>query len=254
MSDKTKIPKIEPIKLKDYTVKQSKFDMVPRIPMRSLVLAPSGGGKTILIQNLIMNIYKDCFNRIYIFSPSINVDYTWQPVKRYLEEELKLFENDKEKFYYAKFDVEALNKIIDTQHKIIQYLKRNGKSSLFSILVIIDDFADNHQVSHHPLINSLFTRGRHNSISTIVSTQKLRAISNIIRVNATELYVFRLRNYADLESFIEEVSAIYHEKTILEIYNMATDEPYSFLCVNLRAKKKSDTFYIRFEKRIERGD
>ena len=118
-----KIPKIEPIKLKDYTVKQSKFDMVPRIPMRSLVLAPSGGGKTILIQNLIMNIYKGCFNRIYIFSPSINVDYTWQPVKRYLEEELKLFENDKEKFYYDKFDVEALTTIIDTQHKIIQYLK-----------------------------------------------------------------------------------------------------------------------------------
>jgi stress-induced morphogen len=249
-----KIPKIEPIKLKDYTVKQSKFDMVPRIPMRSLVLAPSGGGKTILIQNLIMNIYKDCFNRVYIFSPSINVDYTWQPVKRYMEEELKLFENDKEKFYYDKFDVEALTKIIDTQHKIIQYLKRNGKSSLFSILVIIDDFADNHTVSHHPLINSLFTRGRHNSISTIVSTQKFRAISNIIRVNATELYVFRLRNYADLESFVEEVSAIYPKKTILEIYNMATDEPYSFLYVNLRAKRKQDTFYIRFEKRIEFDD
>jgi len=201
-----------------------------------------------------MNIYKDCFNRIYIFSPSINVDHTWQPVKRYLEEELKLFENDKEMFYYDKFDVEALTKIIDTQHKIIQYLKRNGKSSLFSILVIIDDFADNHTVSHHPLINSLFTRGRHNSISTIVSTQKFRAISNIIRVSATELYVFRLRNYADLESFIEEVSAIYPKKTILEIYNMATDESYSFLYVNLRAKAKKDTFYIRFEKRIEIGD
>jgi hypothetical protein len=39
MSDKN-IPKIEPIKLKDYNVKQSKFDMVPRIPMRSLILAP----------------------------------------------------------------------------------------------------------------------------------------------------------------------------------------------------------------------
>ena len=76
----------------------------------------------------------------------------------------------------------------------------------------------------------------------------MRAISNIIRVNASELYVFRLRNYADLESFIEEVSAIYPKKTILEIYNMATDEPYSFLYVNLRAKKKGDTFYIRFEK------
>ena len=70
------VPTIEPIKPKDYTVKQSKFDVVPRVPMRSLILAPSGGGKTVLIQNLIMNIYKGCFNRIFIFSPSINVDYT----------------------------------------------------------------------------------------------------------------------------------------------------------------------------------
>ena len=41
------IPTIEPIKLKDYTVKQSKFDMVPRVPMRSLILAPCGGGKNL---------------------------------------------------------------------------------------------------------------------------------------------------------------------------------------------------------------
>ena len=100
MSDK--IPKIEPIRLKDYTVRQSKYDMVPRVPMRSLILAPSGGGKTILIQNLIMNIYKGCFNRVYIFSPSINVDYTWQPAKQYIEEEMKVFESDKEKIYFDK--------------------------------------------------------------------------------------------------------------------------------------------------------
>ena len=138
MSDK--ITKIEPIKLKDYTVKQSKYDMVPRIPMRSLILAPSGGGKTILIQNLIINIYKGCFNRIFIFSPSINVDYTWQPVKKYIEEEMKVFENDKEKMYFDKFDVVELTKIIETQHKIIQYLKKNDRKSLFSILIYGLDF------------------------------------------------------------------------------------------------------------------
>jgi hypothetical protein len=155
---------------------------------------------------------------------------------------MKVFENDKEKFYFDNFDVSALTKIIDTQHKIVQYLKQNNKNKLFSILIIIDDFADNHLVSHRPLINALFTRGRHNNISTIVSTHKSRAISNIIRVNATELYVYRLRNYSDLEAFIDEVSAIYPKKTILEIYNLATDEPYSFLYVNLRAKKKTDIF------------
>ena len=104
-------------------------------------------------------------------------------------------------------------------------------------------------MSHHSLINALFTRGRHNNISTIVSAQKFRAISNIIRVNATELYVYRLRNYSDLEAFIDEVSAIYPKKTILEIYKLATDEPYSFLYVNLRAKKKTDIFFFKIWKK-----
>jgi zona occludens toxin (predicted ATPase) len=45
---------------------------------------------------------------------------------------------------------------------------------------------------------ALYTRGRHNSISTITATQKFAAIAPIIRVNATELYIYRLRNYKDL--------------------------------------------------------
>ena len=63
-------------------------------------------------------------------------------------------------------------------------------------------------------------------------------------------FIYRLRNYRDLETFIEEVSAVV-DKTLLEIYNMATSEPYSFLYVNLRAKNKNDMFWIKFNKRIE---
>ena len=62
-----KIPKIEPIKLKEFDTKQSKYPMVPLIPFRSVILGPSGSGKTILLQNMILDIYKDCFSRIYIF-------------------------------------------------------------------------------------------------------------------------------------------------------------------------------------------
>jgi len=50
----------------------------------------------------------------------------------------------------------------------------------------------------------------------------------LIRKNATELYIYRLRNYRDLETFIEEVSASYDKKTLLELYNTATSEAYSF--------------------------
>ena len=73
-------------------------------------------------------------------------------------------------------------------------------------------------------------------------------------MNATELFIYRLRNNRDLETFIEEVSAITDKKTLLEIYNLATHDPYSFLFVNLRAKKKNDMFMIRFDKKIEIED
>ena len=74
--------KIEPIKLKEYETKQSKYDIAPKIPFRSVILGPSGSGKSILLQNMILNIYRNCFSRIYIFSPSIDVDATWSPVKK----------------------------------------------------------------------------------------------------------------------------------------------------------------------------
>ena len=55
----------------------------------------------------------------------------------------------------------------------------------------------------------------------------------------------------DLESFIEECSALANKKDLLEIYNMAVEVPYSFLYVKLNAKSKKDMFYINFSKRIE---
>jgi hypothetical protein len=148
-----------------------------------------------------------------------------------------------------------LHKIIDTQHKVIDFMKKKNIKKLYSILVVVDDFADSPEISRHSkILHGLYTRGRHNSISTITATQKFAAIANIIRVNATELYIYRLRNYRDLETFIEEVSAVVDKKTLMQIYNMATSEPYSFLYVNLRAKTKNDIFHIRFDKKIEIED
>jgi len=250
MTQVNEIPIIKPIQTKEYETKQSKYNVVSRLPLRSIVLGPSGSGKSILLQNMILDIYKDCFSRIYIFSPSINVDFqTWEPVKKYINKSIN--NTHDENFYYDNFDEEALHSIINTQRKIVEYQKKNDHKKLFQILVIIDDFADNFKVSHHPLINALFTRGRHSCISTIVATQKFHALSNIIRINATDLYVFRLRNYSDLQAFLDEVSALAEKTVILQMYKMATDEPFSFLYVRLTAKNKNDMFFIRYEKRLE---
>ena len=198
---------------------------------------------------MILDIYRDCFSRIYIFSSSINVDFqTWEPVKKYINKNIQ--NTHDEEFFFDNFDEAALSDIIKTQKKIVEYQKKHDHKKLFQILVIIDDFADNYKVSHHPLINALFTRGRHSCISTVVATQKFHALSNIIRINATDLYVFRLRNASDLQAFLDEVGALAEKSFLLQMYKMATDEPYSFLYVRLNAKSKDNMFFIRYEKKL----
>ena len=245
-------PKIEPVTIKEYEVKQSKYNIVSKLPMRSIILGPSGSGKTVLLQNMILDIYRDCFSRIFIFSPSINVDSTWNSVKKYISDEMKVEHTEEEPIYFDHYDANALQNIIDIQHKITTYLKSQNKTKLFQILIIIDDFADDPSFSRHSkIVHALYTRGRHNMISTITATQKFSAIHPLIRVNATDSYVYRLRNYKDLETFIDEVSALASKKELLNLYHISTTyKPYSFLYVKLTANNKNNMCFINFEQKI----
>jgi hypothetical protein len=226
---KTNDLKITLISVKSFTCKQSKHGTVPNLRLRGVMLAPSGSGKTVLLAYSILKVYRGCFERMYMFSPGVNVDQTWEAVKQYQEDVTKVRESDKEQLYYDHYNTEDLEKIIETQSKVILHMKKQKHSHLFSVLVIVDDFADDPSFSRHfKLLHSLFTRGRHNRITTIVSTQKFTAVAPIIKVNATFLCVYRLRNTKDLETFLEELSALTPRKELIEIYHLATREPYSF--------------------------
>ena len=83
----------------------------------------------------------------------------------------------------------------------------------------------------------------------MVATQKFNALHPIIRVNASELFVFRLRNNQDLQTFIDEVSALVDKQTLLEMYKMATKEAYSFLYIKVTAKDINDMFYKKMVKK-----
>ena len=117
-------PKIQPIHIKEYTVKQSSYDVVGKLPIRSIILGPSGSGKTVLLQNMILDIYKGCFNRVYIFSPSIDVDASWNPIKKYINNQMAVKHIDEDPIYFDHYDAEALHDILGTQHKITDYYSR----------------------------------------------------------------------------------------------------------------------------------
>lgn len=247
-------PDIKPINLIEYSSKQSKYANVPSLPLRSCIYGPSGSGKSVLLQNMILNIYKGCFERIYIFSPNIHIDSIWYEVKNHIEKDIGK-ETDDDKFYYDTYREEDLAHIIDTQKNIVKFLKDKGKKKLFNIAVIIDDFADDKAFSRNSvLLHNLFTKGRHYAISSIVCSQKVTLLSPIIRVNCLDLFVYKLRNYSDLFTIVEELSALLDKQTIMNIYEMATKEPYSFLYVKLGSKDINNMFHIRFDKTIKIQD
>ena len=76
------------------------------------------------------------------------------------------------------------------------------------------------QILHGSLnyyMNHTSEEGSTYMISTITSTQIYTQISPIVRKNMTHLFIYRLRNYNDLESIVEEMSVIYDKNTLLQI-------------------------------------
>ena len=80
---------------------------VPQLPTRSLIVGPSASGKTYLLNNLITNIYKKCFERVHIFSQSINLDRTYDPIKD-MQKDIK-----GEELYFETFNEMTLQDIIN---------------------------------------------------------------------------------------------------------------------------------------------
>ena len=169
MSD---IPIVKPYKTKEYTFTQSNYEVAPRIPFSMVITGQSGSGKTVLLSNLILDIYKGCFSRIFIWSSSIDLDPVWTPVKKYIEKDVNV-NPEKEKVYFDTFNIDEMQKVLDLQHKTNQFQKKNEHPKLFSVLFLIDDFIDQASFAkHNNLLNALDIKARHYGVNIISSSQK----------------------------------------------------------------------------------
>jgi len=116
-------PNVKPIDEIHYTFPQSNYQVVPQVSFRAIITGPSGSGKSVLLVNMILDIYRNVFSRVFIWSPSIEVDSIWLPVKKYIKQQMKI-DTDKEKCWFEEFNVEDLERVLDTQHKITEYSKK----------------------------------------------------------------------------------------------------------------------------------
>ena len=230
---------------KSWSWRKPSSEVFPQTPgANGCFLAPSGMGKTTTLISMLLGPYKACFDEVHVYSPSVELDSAWDPVKEWAK-------GLKAASFNSEWDEGKLHETLDQQREKIRVLKAaKSKKHLPQVLVIIDDFADRWDVMHRAatILTTLFIRGRHMGCSCWISSQKLTAISSVARVNFRFLCVWRLRNQKEIYALLEELSALYPIPVLHQMYETALeDEPHSFWYINLVAKKKEDMFHIRFE-------
>ena len=262
------MPKVNKIPVTEYELKQPKSEVMASTPLRGLLVNPSGGGKTTLLANLILSpdMYQGVFERIFIFSPTVHLDSTWEPVKKYIYEELGHDEDKEGPACFEDFDVPALKKIIQTQKTIRQHLMEKyakphwrGPKKMPQVLILLDDWSDRPDVLQKrggdDVLATLYLKGRHYFLSTLSSVQKLKTVNTVVRSNSTALFIGRLKNATELmDGIVREFSAIVDPKTLLAMYHRAIGyAAYSFFYIDL-SKASGPKFYINFEVEMRKSE
>jgi hypothetical protein len=207
-----------------------------------------------IILNILLRYYADAFARIWFFSPSIKLDPQYAPLRKYLE---KMTDQKKEPLMFEDLDQAVLGKILEEQKQLTEECRKR-KVKPPQVCICLDDLADRGDIlskrqggtSGGSWLVSLATRGRHFGVTWIISSQVLNLVGTVIRKNVRCMCVWRLRNHKEVQTLCEELSGIYDSQTVMQLYNHATAEPFSFMFVRLDAKTRRDMFWLRFEARL----
>tara|TARA_R110001592_G_scaffold14084_1_gene63743 strand:- start:637 stop:1413 length:777 start_codon:yes stop_codon:yes gene_type:complete len=100
-------------------------------------------------------------------------------------------------------------------------------------------------------INSLATRFRHYEMSIMIFVQSARAVSNMIRSNATDILIYRQQSNLEMDKLREEYSDL-APKNFELYYKIAMMEDYNFLYID--GQKNPSHFYAGFSELLGIGD
>ena len=214
--------------------RQPAADWLPSTPFLMGVSGPSMSGKGVLIQNLLMNpaLYhtdkgEPVFDEVHYWTGSAKLDINLDKLKRWTEDALHQ-DIEKNPAIHDGFKPDEVREVIERQRKAVRKARRESKR-IPQMLFVVDDLADDARTMKCGLIRELMLRGRHSWISTILSTQKMRAIDHACRLQFTAIAQFSVRSLKDWSVILEEFTAAIPPKTLQAMYDLATADPYGFL-------------------------
>ena len=212
---------------------------LPQPPFLLLIAGSVRAGKTNLIINLLRSsdmFGDDYFDQVKVYSNSIHND----PKGKYLMDVFDVQDGYKDSY-------------ID---KFVEHQKSFDRDDMPTALLLFDDII-NKDFKKNNSISFLASRFRHIETSIIIAVQSFRAISPIIRSNATNICIMKQQSAGkkgELSKIVEEYSDLAgSEERFLEYYNYCiNDAPYSFMAID--AQSNPAKFMLRFERVIGEGD
>lgn len=190
------------------------------IPMRMLIIGPSGVGKSNAVCNIIKIFSKPqgTFSTITIITKNKN-----EPLYNYLE------------------DVSKGNIVIKENMSSLPDLDKFDKS--LNHLVIVDDLVlDKNQT---PIIE-YFIRARKKNVSVVYISQSYYNTPKIIRNNINYLIILRLSGLRNINMILSECQLNIEKKELLKIYDEATKKKFHFLLIDLDTDEK-DRYRFNFK-------
>ena len=177
-------------------------------PFRSLVVAPSGSGKSNFITNLISLFCKGkgTFDSIFIFC-------------KCKDEALYQFLGDKSKG------------LIEVHEDLEKLPALNELKPSEQTLIIFDDFITD--IKKFPIISKYFIRGRKRGCSLMFLSQSYYNTPKFIRQNINYLVVLKLGGTRDVNSILRECSIGLTKEQLLSMYKEATREKFDVFIINL---------------------
>lgn len=181
------------------------FDLTFKHPSRWIIYGPSQSGKTTFVGNL-MNKSEELFG---------------------LKFEDKIFCCD----YEPDNQFEDFSKVDNLKDELIQKLSRKKPS-----VIILDDVMN--LAINDELVSDFFTKHSHHLNSTIIFiTQNLFPKSKFMRnIYLNTSYIVLMKNPAEIlqvQSLSNRIAGKGERNKLIEAYNDATDQPFSYILVDL---------------------
>jgi len=207
------------LKVRD-VIETEKFDGVhenlPQMPSLCLIIGSVRSGKSNLLVNFFCNpqFYKDRFDIVKIVSTTLGSDTKGKILSKHFD-------------CSDHYEDGIIEEIKQSQS---QYEEKKDRPTFALVLddVLTKDFSKNNAVSFFS------TRFRHYIDMYIIATQTFRAVSGMIRNNATDVIIARQQNSKELEKIAEEYGDLVGGiDNFIDLYNKVHSEKYQMMYMKL---------------------